>query len=278
MTEKSSAALTIAHAIRWVKESLRPGVLQRAPAGVQRGHRDRAEAGGRRDRAALVHEAHERRRGAADGLGLALGRGGRRGSGAVALDRVLHVVLGHPAARAGAAQGAQVDAVRSGHAGRDRGGVHVAVARRGLCLGVGLDLGHLGGGLHRAVALRRAGAGFDAAQHRADVHGRVGLDQQLGDLPGHRRGDLGVDLVGRDLDERVVDGHGVAHGHPPLEHGALGHGVAHLGEGDVDDLAGGAVVGSGAVVRVRSAVATWRGSAGASPASISPSTAPTGTV
>ena len=49
---------------------------------------------------------------------------------------------------------------------------------------------------------RRAGARLDPAQHGAHRHGLVGLDQQLGDGAGHRRRQLGVDLVGGDLDQR----------------------------------------------------------------------------
>ena len=65
----------------------------------------------------------------------------------------------------------------------------------------------------------------------------VRLDQDLGDRAGDGRGQLGVDLVGGDLDERVVDCDRVAHLHAPLEHRALGDRVAHLREGDVDELA-----------------------------------------
>ncbi len=72
----------------------------------------------------------------------------------------------------------------------------------------------------------------------ADRHRLVGFHQQLGDRAGHGRGHLGVDLVGGDLDQRVVDRHGVAGLDAPLEDRALGHRVAHLREGDVHGLAG----------------------------------------
>ena len=51
---------------------------------------------------------------------------------------------------------------------------------------------------------------------------------------GGRRGHLGVDLVGGDLDQRLVGLHRVAHLLQPLEHGALGDRLAHLGHRDLD--------------------------------------------
>ena len=110
-------------------------VLEHAAARVELVHRQRAEAGGRGNRAALVHEAHERGRRAADrpdvGLAWRRGRAGggwRRGARAVALDRGLHVLLGHAPARAAAMERAHVDAVRAGHPRGHRGGVLGAVA------------------------------------------------------------------------------------------------------------------------------------------------------
>ena len=50
------------------ERELLAGRLQLLATAVERVHRHRAEARGGRDRAALVHELHERRRGAADGL------------------------------------------------------------------------------------------------------------------------------------------------------------------------------------------------------------------
>ena len=60
------------------ERELLAGRLERLAAGVERVDRQGAEARGGRDRAALVHELHERGRGAADGLG----RRRRRGPGA----------------------------------------------------------------------------------------------------------------------------------------------------------------------------------------------------
>ncbi len=99
----------------------------------------------------------------------------------------------------------------------------------------GFVVGRLGARLHRS--LRRSGSRLDTEEHGADGHGLVGVDQDLGDRARHGRRHLGIDLVGRDLDERVIDGDHVAGLHEPLEHRALGDGIAHLGEGDVDQLA-----------------------------------------
>ena len=56
--------------------------------------------------------------------------------------------------------------------------------------------------------------------------------------PAAGRGQLDVDLVGRDLDDRVAVGDGVADLDVPLEQRALGDRLAGAGGDDVDDLAG----------------------------------------
>ena len=78
ITGMSRAACTIAQAIRWVNESLRPAALSAARRSARVSTSSVAEAGGRRDRPALVHEADERGRGAADGLRLGARRERRR--------------------------------------------------------------------------------------------------------------------------------------------------------------------------------------------------------
>ena len=57
-------------------------------------------------------------------------------------------------------------------------------------------------------------------------------------VPAAGRGDLGVDLVGRDLDERLVGLDRVALLLVPLEDGALGHRLAHRGQRHLDRRAG----------------------------------------
>jgi hypothetical protein len=52
----------------------------------------------------------------------------------------------------------------------------------------------------------------DHGDHRVDLDGGAFGKADLSQHAGHRRGNLGVDLVGRDLKERLVDGDGVADG------------------------------------------------------------------
>ena len=49
-------------------------------------------------------------------------------------------------------------------------------------------------------------------------------------VPANGDGNLGVDLVGRHLNERLVDGDGVANVLEPARHGALGDGLAERGK------------------------------------------------
>ena len=95
-----------------------------------------------------------------------------------------------------------------------------------------------GGGLGRGRrgAAVAGGAGGEPADDLADRHGVARLGEDLGQGPGRGRRHLGVDLVGRDLDDRLVGLDAVADRLAPLEHGALGHGLAHLRHDDVDDL------------------------------------------
>ena len=59
----------------------------------------------------------------------------------------------------------------------------------------------------------------------------------LGQRPRRGRRHLGVDLVGRDLEERLVARDGLAHRLQPLGDGALGDGLAELGHRDVSQRA-----------------------------------------
>ncbi len=78
---------------------------------------------------------------------------------------------------------------------------------------------------------RRLGAVTDHGEVGADSRGVVLLDQDLHQHAGDRRRDLGVDLVGRDLEQRLVDGHLVAHILQPARHGAFGDGLAQRRHG-----------------------------------------------
>ena len=80
----------------------------------------------------------------------------------------------------------------------------------------------------------RDGPGIaDAGQHRSDVDGVTLLHQDLAQQPGRRRRHLGVDLVGRDLEEELVLGHLVAHVLEPAGDRALGDGLTELGHRDL---------------------------------------------
>ena len=98
---------------------------------------------------------------------------------------------------------------------------------------------HLGrrGRLQRSCRCRlgsRDGPGIaDAGQHRADVDGVTLLHQDLAQQPGRRRRHLGVDLVGRDLEEELVLGDLVAHLLEPAGDGPVGDGLTELGHRDL---------------------------------------------
>ena len=79
-----------------------------------------------------------------------------------------------------------------------------------------------------------APSGWISASTRADLDGVAVGDVDLHDGSGDRRRDLGVDLVGRDLDERLVGLDAVTLGLVPLQDRALGHRFAHRGQRDLD--------------------------------------------
>jgi hypothetical protein len=101
--------------------------------------------------------------------------------------------------------------------------------------GRGPRFGGLGARLNGAVS--GCCSRSNAAQHRPDRDRLVRFDEDLLNRARNGRWDLGVDLVRGDLDERVVNRNAVTGLHTPLQHGALGDRVAHLREGDVDQLA-----------------------------------------
>jgi hypothetical protein len=142
------------------------------------------------------------------------------------------------------------DPLRDRSGGDVRGGAAAPVAVRRPWRGAGVRGCRLGRGA-LAGRSRSACADGDPAQGRADRHGLVGLDQDLHDRPSRRRRDLGVDLVGRDLDHALVALHRVAFPLQPLEDRSLGHRLAHLGHLELDDLLWGvgAVISRGGSVR-----------------------------
>ena len=80
--------------------------------------------------------------------------------------------------------------------------------------------------LATGVATRRGRAVTDDREVGADRNRVVLLDEDLLQRAGHRRGDLGVDLVGRDLEQRLVDLDAVTDPLEPARHGPFGDGLA----------------------------------------------------
>ena len=188
------------------------------------------------------------------------GRGGRRsgpsGGGALGarLDVGEDVLLRHPAAGAGARDRARVDAVLGRDPGDDRRDERAAVPRRGARPRLGrawqparaprprdglrraaTGSGAAGAGCgRRGSAARRQPAGRDHGQHRPDLDRLALGDEDLGDdaLAGARN--LGVDLVGRDLEQRLVLGDRLARLLEPLRDRSLRDRDTHLGHHHLD--------------------------------------------
>ena len=151
-----------------------------------------------------------------------------------------HVRLEDAATGAAALDVREVDALGLRHAAGD-GGDADAVGQDLLLPAPARPprprLGRRGGGL-RAIATR-----LHAPDDLADRHGVARLGEDLSHHPGGGSGNLGVDLVGRDLDDRLVGLDGVAWLLGPLEDHALGDRLAHGRHRDLDGLAGGLVGG-----------------------------------
>ena len=80
----------------------------------------------------------------------------------------------------------------------------------------------------------RGGAGgADDGHHAVDRHGLAFLDADLRDHAGGRRRNLGVDLVGRNLEQRLVAIDRVADFLDPADDRALGNRLAHLRHHDI---------------------------------------------
>src|SRR5690606_27786594 len=139
----------------------------------------------------------------------------------------------HGALGDGLAERRELDLLATGRLARGRG----LLGRGGLLggrlllggglrgLGLGLRGRSLGlGGRRRGAAT--PGAVADHGEVGADLHGLVLLDEDLLEHARDGRRDLGVDLVGRDLEQRLVDGDGVADRLEPTGDGAFGDGLA----------------------------------------------------
>ena len=73
----------------------------------------------------------------------------------------------------------------------------------------------------------------DNGDDRTDLNRVALLGADLGQRPRNRRRHLGVDFVGRDLEERLVLSHLITHSLEPLGNRAFGDGFTELREGDV---------------------------------------------
>ncbi|KDN86437.1 ABC transporter ATPase [Kitasatospora cheerisanensis KCTC 2395] len=99
--------------------------------------------------------------------------------------------------------------------------------RRGRSLG-GRSRSGLGGG--RRGGGGGAGAVVDDRQLGAHLDGLVLADLDRGQDAGGRRRDLGVDLVGGDLEQGLVHLHALTLGLQPAGDGAFGHALAQRGQ------------------------------------------------
>ncbi len=97
--------------------------------------------------------------------------------------------------------------------------------------GVGLCDGAVSGGLGGRSIARGAGVrGIDPGEPGAHQNGRALVREDLGDHARGRGGNLDVDLVGGYFDKRIALGDAVADVLTPLDDGAFGDRLAHLGQ------------------------------------------------
>ena len=94
----------------------------------------------------------------------------------------------------------------------------------------------LGGGRVRPSAVAAAATGRSSARSAPTGDVVAGLGDDPRHLAAGRRGHLDVDLVGRDVQERVAGADLVALGHAPLDHDAFGDRLAELRQHNLDGL------------------------------------------
>src|SRR5690606_35567593 len=149
--------------------------------------------------------------------------------------------------RGGRRRGSGLGGGGGGRLGRRGGlGSRLRGRRRGRCRLLLLRL--RGGSLGRGGGGTRGVA--DDRDDGTDLGVLVLLDLDLEQRAGDRGGDLGVDLVGGDLEQGLVDLDAVAHGLQPARDGALGNGLAErrhrdLGAGAAGGGGGGRLRGGG---------------------------------
>ena len=223
---------------------------------VERRHRDGAEARRGRDRQALRHVAREHRVGAAHRLASARRRRGgavrprhgrlrrrrrraARGTSSFTTRPPVPVPLTWSRSMPCAAATRRATGVtwrRPATAdGRRRSPWRAAAgAVRRRCRRGGGLCAAAAAALARRPSAAGASLGLELRQRLADLDGLVLLGEDLHQLARRGRGHLGVDLVGRDLDDRLVLVDPVALLLVPGEHRALGHRLAHLGHRDLN--------------------------------------------
>ena len=182
-----------------------------------------------------------------------------RGGGGPALEVREDVLLRHAPAAAGAGDRVGVDAVLGCDSRHDRRDEGLAVPGRLRRLrldgpGRGLRLRRSGAGLrlgHRLLVLMSTGLGLrnrhgrrrrcgdrafggDRREQRPHLDRLALGDEDLLDDAAARARDLRVDLVGRDLEQRLVGGDRLARLLEPLRDRPLRDGNAHLGHDDFD--------------------------------------------
>ena len=139
-----------------------------------------------------------------------------------------------PAAGAGAAAaGAGAGAAGAGARLPERARGAAAAAGAGAASSAGAGASSCGRSAGASAARAPAALVADARERGPDGDRLVLLDEDLLQDAGERRRDLGVDLVGRDLQQRLVDLDAVADVLEPAGDGALGDALAEFREDDV---------------------------------------------
>ncbi len=214
------------------------GALELLAVAVERGDGEGAERGRGRDLPRLVHVAGEHRARALEQGLLAAGRS--RGGAWPARRRRSTRTRARRPCRCGRSGRCPVTLLRSTPcAAATRCATGVTFRPSGVSI-VSVSASPAGrtsvaSGFGAALAGAAPLPDLHARDDLADGHGVAGLGEQLRDRAGSWRGDLGVHLVGGDLDERLVLGDAVADGLRPLEDRALGDRLAHRGHLDLDD-------------------------------------------
>ena len=121
----------------------------------------------------------------------------------------------------------------AGAEGAGRAPAAAALPRCGDLVGRRSGCGSRGPGRGRRAATR-ASLRLDPRHDGLHRDRLAFLHQDLGERAGDRRRDLGIHLVGGDLEDRFVALDRVADLLHPARDGALGDGLAHLGHDDVD--------------------------------------------